>query len=251
MPSVDENLSHWSSYDWSQEGDEWSEVWGDSRSLWFGTILPRIRDAVANVESILEIAPGYGRVTQFLKHHCRRLVVVDLTERCIEACRKRFKDDDHIEFHVNDGYTLPMVEDHSIDFVFSFDSLVHVEADVVISYLRESSRVMRPGGLGFLHHSNLGAFVDAETQRLSIENPHWRAASVSANLFRETCEQTGLKCVSQEIVNWGRQNLTDCLSLFTPAGSRFERPLQVVENPRFMEEALYLGRLSALYSLAP
>ncbi len=35
--------------------------------------------------TILEIAPGYGRWTQYLKDLCDQLVVVDLAERCIDA----------------------------------------------------------------------------------------------------------------------------------------------------------------------
>ena len=49
-----------------------------------------------------------------------------------------------------------MVEDGSIDFVFSFDSLVHVEADVLDAYLDQLARKLTPDGVGFIHHSNMG-----------------------------------------------------------------------------------------------
>jgi SAM-dependent methyltransferase len=158
MPEVDENLANWSAgWDWSQAGDEWSAWWGGTPALWHGALLPRIH-AFVPAATILEIAPGYGRWTQYLKDLAERLVIVDLTERCIEGCRQRFADATNIEYHVNDGRSLDMVEDNSIDFAFSFDSLVHAEADVLAAYLAQLARKLKPNGVGFIHHSNIGAY---------------------------------------------------------------------------------------------
>ena len=131
MADTESNLEIWNeSWDWSGRGDEWSDWWGGTPALWFGALLPRIH-AFLPAETILEIGPGYGRWSQYLKGLCRRLVLVDLAERCIEHCRGRFADASNIEYHVNDGRSLAMVEDGSVDLAFSFDSLVHAEADVL------------------------------------------------------------------------------------------------------------------------
>ena len=79
---------------------------------------------------------------------------MDVTPKCVEACRQRFADRSGARFEVNDGHSLPMVEDSSIDFAFSFDSLVHVEAETLAGYLGELARVLKPDGVAFLHHSN-------------------------------------------------------------------------------------------------
>ena len=50
---------------------------------------------------------------------------------------------------MNDGQSLPMVADSSIDLAFSFDSLVHVEDDVMPSYLDELARVLSEDGVAF------------------------------------------------------------------------------------------------------
>ncbi len=105
MPTLDQNKFQWSSYDWPQEGHEWSGPWGGTQYLWYGTILPRILHAVP-AKHILEIAPGYGRCTQFLLNLCDRLSLVDITEKCIEACKKRFHAYSHICYYVNDGKSL-------------------------------------------------------------------------------------------------------------------------------------------------
>src|SRR5262249_14608923 len=107
MPTIQDNLL-WGRYDWRNRGDEWSEPWGTSAHMWYGTILPRILRGVP-CDHILEIAPGHGRCTQFLRLCCRRLSVVDLVQDCVDACRARFGEGAGIEYHVNDGRTLPMI----------------------------------------------------------------------------------------------------------------------------------------------
>ena len=105
MASVEQNLTVWERWDWSQEGEEWSASWGGTEALWRTVLLPRI-DAYVPTGTILEIAPGYGRWTQYLKDLCNRLIVVDLASQCIEHCRERFAADRNIEYHVNDGRSL-------------------------------------------------------------------------------------------------------------------------------------------------
>ena len=61
------------------------------------------------------------------------------------------------------------------------------------------------------------------------------------------CEQAGLQCVSQEMVNWSSRRLIDCLSTFTPKGSRWARPNRVARNPRFMREAGSIRRIASVY----
>jgi SAM-dependent methyltransferase len=261
VPELEENRTVWErTWDWTSEGDEWSSWWGGTESLWFGALLPRIH-ALIPAPTILEIAPGFGRWTQFLKDACERLVVVDLAERCIQHCRERFADATNIEYHVNDGRSLEMVADDSIDFAFSFDSLVHVEQDVLDAYLMQLAHKLRPDGIGFIHHSNGGAHRAATA--LARRTPErirrplvirgamldvyaWRAEGVTAESFAQGCRKAGLACIGQEKISWqhGRY-LTDTLSLFTRPGSRWDRPLRVLRNPRFRSDAT---RMTGLYA---
>src|SRR5262249_46593755 len=145
---IDRNRSFWAKYEWPQDGDEWSAALGGTQAMWYGVILPRIHAFLPN-RNVLEIAPGHGRCTQFLLPHAEHLTIVDLVPECIEACRRRFASASNIEYAVNDGRTLPMVNTSSIDFAFTWDSLVHVEREPVESYVRELARVLTPGGFAF------------------------------------------------------------------------------------------------------
>ncbi|NBH11802.1 class I SAM-dependent methyltransferase [Amycolatopsis sp. SID8362] len=175
--------------------------------------MPRIA-AFLPAEHTLEIAPGHGRITQYLAPASERLSIVDLTEDCIAACRERFAAYDHIGYHVNDGTSLDMIDDCSVDFAFSWDSLVHVEADTMAAYIRQLGRKLRPGGYGFFHHSNLDGCRDPQTGGLGFENEHWRAQTMSAAKLQQFCATAGLRTVVQELLPWDGKHYTDCISVF-------------------------------------
>ena len=247
MPTITDNLTAWNErYHWSDRGDEWSAVWGGTESLWWTTLFPRIRSLVP-AATILEIAPGFGRCTQYLKDLCDRLYVVDLAPACLEACRRRFAAETHIEYLPTDGRSLAGVSDGSVDLVFSWDSLVHVEADVMEAYAREVHRVLSPAGRGFLHHSNLGAFRGVDGA-IDVENRHSRGETMSADAFAAFCEAAGLALVTQELVNWGGRALIDCISCVSRAQADDDAPRRV-ENPGFMQAAGQAAALADLYGL--
>ena len=248
MPTLDENRRHWqSTYGWPDGGEEWSQVWGDSATQWRGSILPRLAGLLPAGRA-LEIGAGFGRWSERLRPHCERLVLVDLAERCVEACRRRFAGDPAVDCRLSDGRTLPGVEARSLDLVFSFDSLVHAEADVLEAYAGELARTLADEGAAFLHHSNFGAVLAA---RPGAENRHWRGESASAEGFAAACSRHGLVCVAQEIVDWGGVEDGDAFSLVVRAGSARDRGRTVRRNPHFMGEAQSVRIRSELYEGRP
>jgi len=262
VPTIEQNRQKWEiDYRWRDQGDEWSQSWGSAEAQWFETLLPRIHPFLP-AGTILEIAPGHGRWTQFLKNHASQLVVVDLGAQCIEACKRRFASSSHITYHVNDGRSLGMLPDHSVDFAFSFDSLVHAEADVIESYLNELSRKLTSDGVGFIHHSHIGAYrrTFAMVNKLPLPlrsrlegkglfpHDHWRAHSMTAQRFEQLCAGAGLACIGQELVSWNSPLLIDAFSLFTPAGSKWARPNRIFENRRFMQVADYGRQIAHHYA---
>lgn len=247
-------------WDWSTEGDEWSAWWGGTRAMWFGAILPRIH-AFVPARAILEIGPGYGRWTQYLKNLTERLVAVDLSQNCVDHCRSRFADATHIEYFVNDGLSLAMIEPRSIDFAFSFDSLVHAEPEIVEGYLSQLAETLTANGVALLHHSNLGEYPRAVSVAkrlpkrylrriinggLAIDLLAWRAETMTAERFAGQCDAVGLSCIGQEKINWEHGHwCTDTLSLVTLKGSIHDRENVVIRNRAFQHDA---HRLAALYA---
>ncbi|MEN0020772.1 MAG: class I SAM-dependent methyltransferase [Planctomycetota bacterium] len=249
MPTIEENIGFWTQHDWSKGGDEWSVGWGGSHPMWHTTLLPRIA-AYLPTGSILEIAVGHGRWTRFLLRQCEKFVGVDLVPEVLEVSKKRFADASHASFHVNDGLKLPMVDDASIDFAFSYDSLVHVERDVIESYAGELARVLKPGGYAFLHHSNMGQHLlvpDDPSAGLTEPNTGYRGITVSSVVAKELFEAAGLWVIGQERVQWGGKVYNDCMSLVhRPTDPSAPRPeSKQSENPHFSTEChLSAGRAS-------
>jgi len=238
---------------WKDGGEEWSKPWGTSAAQWAGVIFPRIRDCLP-AATILEIAPGFGRWTHYLKEHCENLWLVEKVDQCYQACCRRFANDPHIKIYQNDGYSLSMLPDNSIDFVFTFDSLVHDRHGFIDSYLRQLASKLKVGGKGFFHHSNLGAYANSIRDRLPgsvrkllekakiLDWEHRRTPTMTAELFRSLCQQHGLHCVRQELINWRARRLIDCFSLFVRDPSPQTEPTEIIRNPNFMREAARIRR---------
>jgi ubiquinone/menaquinone biosynthesis C-methylase UbiE len=259
MPTIQENKAFWDGlYKWQKGGDEWSQAWGSPRTQWYGSIFPRIQ-AFLPAKTILEIACGYGRWTHFLKDLSTRLIAVDISEECIQACKKRFARDDDVSFYINNGKSLDMATDNSVDFVFSMDSLVHADDIVLKAYIEEISRILTKDGVAFLHHSNLGEYASRlnTVQKMKMQplltrlgfmekNYHWRDLNVTAQKISMFADMSGLQCISQELINWGtKRTLLDCLSTITRKDSIFVRENRVLRNPLFGDE---IKRISRLYS---
>ncbi len=223
MPSIEWNRQRWGKeHHWSAHGDEWSYSFGSAAAQWYAFILPRLYrflpDAATPDSRIVEIAPGHGRWTQFLLSHCKKLTAYDVTEECLAYCRRRFRkhvDDGTAEFHLTDGLTLREKED-SIDFAFSFDSLVHVERDVIQSYLAHLSKCLKPGRFAFLQHSNLGAYPRLHNYK-GTGPYNARGVTVSTTTVQADARERGLITLIQEGLNHETQHmnneLTDCISV--------------------------------------
>lgn len=246
MPSREMNKRLWTSYDWQRRGEEWSKNWGGTANLWHGTLMPRIGAYLGHVRA-LEIAPGYGRITRYLKDYCESLVLVDLAANCIEHCKQRFAGESHIEYFVNDGRSLECLGERSVDFVFSFDSLVHADLATVSAYLAEIERVLVPGGSAVLHHSNLHALQD-ETRRYG--GSHLRAPDVSAELvLAATARLQTLECRTQELISWDESaRLIDCISSFRRNASPGKAAPTRFVNAEFYQRAQELAQISSRYS---
>src|SRR5262249_20677053 len=191
---------------------------------------------------LLEIAPGFGRWTKFLIPVCEDFVGVDLSEKCTDACRRRFSDAKHAHFFTNDGQSLEATQDKKFDLVFSFDSLVHAEYPVLQSYIPQLLGKLSSVGVAFLHHSNLLAYNN------TIDPPHGRGTTVSADAVADLVYRWGGTILVQEIVNWGQEYLIDCLTLFARHDAYPSAKAIRLTNPLFMAEAKLVKTFQSPYS---
>lgn len=200
MPDLSWNKKVWDkSYGWPAHGDEWTqfaeacgvpyEKWKDSLARTF--LIPNLKPD----SSVIEIGPGHGRWTEIIAPRSKELFVVDISESCIEFCKKRFSKYSHISYGLNGttgtggelagaqlacamkmwhknaeglilgGHHYPPDQDggnwsfsfkaakNYCDFIWSFDTFVHIEEPEIRAYAREFHRVMKPQSMGAIHHT--------------------------------------------------------------------------------------------------
>ena len=193
----------WSRIDWSKGGEEWtsSPAWKQ------GFVTHVLEPNIPMGSRVLEIGPGAGRWTECIIPRAAHLIGVDVTPKCVEICKERFKGVPNVEFHLNDGRDLSFIAPRSIDRIWSVDVFVHINAVDVENYMRQFAQLLAPGGVGLIHHAKSG-----QSKR------EWRS-DMTAEKMREFCAKYGLNLMDQ-FEEWdnGRASIhgkgTDIISVF-------------------------------------
>jgi ubiquinone/menaquinone biosynthesis C-methylase UbiE len=241
--TIEHNLKYWDEkHKWPKDGDEWvgqAKLMRQPYGKWKRSVIDTF--IAPNVNSntvVLEIAPGHGRWSKAIVDHCKELILVDLSPSCIEHCQQVFSDRDHVRYITNDGRSLPGVEPNHVDFVWSFDSFVHMDWATIDAYLREVATVLRPDGRAILHHagrrhgtlwlrflrqwSTIGPRI---YKRVSMkqaveedgEGDGWRS-DVSKRMIRASAANAGLR-VENQVRFWGDRHefgvprFGDCITI--------------------------------------
>ena len=161
-----------------------------------------------DLTAVAELACGHGRHAEQVADQCQSLVVMDIHESNVEFCRSRLADRENVQCIVNNGYDLRPLEDHSLTAIFCYDAMVHFPRDVVELYLRDTARVLRPGGLALYQHSN----YDATDDRHYGLNPHAQPDYLRLLLGR-LAQAAGLEVVESRVIDSGDVSELDCLTL--------------------------------------
>jgi ubiquinone/menaquinone biosynthesis C-methylase UbiE len=109
------------------------------------TVLPRLFADVEVGDRMLEIGPGPGAATDWLRHRVGALIAIEIDPEAADALRARFGGA-NVEIVTGDATRLPWPDD-SFDTVTTHTMLHHVPTrrgqNQVLS---EALRVLRPGG---------------------------------------------------------------------------------------------------------
>jgi ubiquinone/menaquinone biosynthesis C-methylase UbiE len=163
-----------------------------------------------DLTNVIELGCGHGRHAARIRDSAGfgRITLVDVNQSNIAFCRRRFAGDSRFVFLVNSGSDLATLPSGRFSSLFCYDSMVHFECDDVLSYLTETFRVLQPGALALLHHSNYDQKPGADY----CDNPHWRNF-MSASLLAHTAMRRGFRIVEQQLVDWGGVSALDCVTL--------------------------------------
>jgi ubiquinone/menaquinone biosynthesis C-methylase UbiE len=157
---------------------------------------------------MLELACGRGRHSEVVARMAGRLIIMDVLEENIAACRKRLAVYENIEYFKNNGFNFHPLMDESVTSIFCYDAMVHFTPDIVRSYLKDTARVLKPGGMALYHHSN---YAGPELEHYGL-HPHARNCMTQLQ-FAELASECGLSIVESTLISWGGVPDLDRLTL--------------------------------------
>lgn len=136
----------------------------------------------------VEIGPGGGRWTRYLLGF-RTLYVVDYYDALLKELRRSF-DRPNMRFIKNNGSDFPGIPDASVDFVFSFGCFVHLDLDIIESYLKNMRRILKPEGQILIQYSDHTKIMSQVNEGFSPNTPEQMRRMVMAAGFGITREDT-------------------------------------------------------------
>jgi SAM-dependent methyltransferase len=120
-----------------------SPEWADDLQT---NVLPAVADQVDLGREMIEVGPGPGASTDWLRHRVSRLVAVELDAAAAELLIERF-DGSNVEVVRGDATALDLPDD-AFDSAGAFTMLHHLPtAQLQNRLLAEVLRVLRPGGV--------------------------------------------------------------------------------------------------------
>ena len=142
-----------------QLADEVGEVWwGNSTPFGLERSALRVRLLTALLDRLgdprcLEIGAGRGTFTESMleARPNLRLTAIELSPRQVELAKARLTRFPNLDFQIGDASRLACA-DRSIDAVFGFSILHHVDLDATLAEMR---RVLRPGGIIWFSEPNM------------------------------------------------------------------------------------------------
>ncbi|MDE3198878.1 MAG: methyltransferase domain-containing protein [Acidobacteriota bacterium] len=137
----------------------------------------------------LEIGCGPGRLLRPMSRHFEEIHGIDVSDEMVARAREKLRGVPHAHAHHASGSDLRMFGDAYFDFVYSYAVFQHIpSAEVVLSYLRETVRVLRPGGVARLHINGLPKTAKAYTT--------WEGVRISADEIRAFAREHELRLLA-------------------------------------------------------
>lgn len=155
----------------------------------------------------LEIGCGPGRLMKPLAGHFGEIHGVDVSDEMIRLARERLAGIPHAHVHATDGASLAQFADDSFEFVCSYAVFQHIPSrEVVLGYMREVQRVLKPGGIFHGQFNGLAHSSDTNT---------WSGVVFSAQDIRSFTRENRLQLLSLNgehtqymWTTWGKAALT-------------------------------------------
>jgi ubiquinone/menaquinone biosynthesis C-methylase UbiE len=131
-------------------GEEWAPLVDVS-----AVIDEFIAPYISGESVVADLGVGGGRIARAVAPCVRELYCFDVSRAMLRRARVALKDHQNITFVQLDQPRLPSHLSGALDFLYSFDVLVHVDLHTTWRYIREIERVLRSGRYALLHFADI------------------------------------------------------------------------------------------------
>lgn len=163
---------------------------------------------------LLELGCGAGRMTRRFAELYGQVVALDVSDEMLRQGQANLADYDNVAWVLGSGADLNAIGDGSVDEVFSYITLQHIpDRAVILRYLQDTGRVLRPGGRGALQVRRPGLLAWAidlvghlahTAQGRRVWSRAWRGTRVSTRALLAAAQQSG---VGAKLRSRGRRHL--------------------------------------------
>ena len=142
--------------------------------------------------SVLDIGVGVGREAEFMADDFAAVYGIDISEKMIEAARKRVGNLENVHLAVSEGNTIPF-PDGKFDFIFSHQVFPALsKKEFIKSYIAEIKRTLKLGGI---------AKIELRTGPTGYKWKHNYGVSLDVEEAKDLIRMSGLKILSEKIEN--------------------------------------------------
>jgi len=96
--------------------------------------------------AFLDVGCGPGRIVKTIAPLVKEYYGIDHCRELISKAKLHHKDYNNVQFFVNDGCTLDCFDDCMFDFVLEYLVFIHIQKDLIVEYINEIYRILKPGG---------------------------------------------------------------------------------------------------------
>ncbi len=136
---------------------------------------------------VLELGCGVARIGKLLAPRCKKWIGVDISENMLKVAAQRLSDFSNAEFHALKRNDLSCIESESVDKLYSVAVFCHLDKEDLFNYLRESFRVLKPGGSIYVETWNLASKVGWKRWQSEVNawarSDHSQRKDVARNQF--------------------------------------------------------------------
>ncbi|MBZ5612287.1 MAG: class I SAM-dependent methyltransferase [Acidobacteriia bacterium] len=141
----------------------------------------------------LEIGCGPGRLMKPLSRHFAEIHGVDVSDEMIRLARERLRDIPHARVQAVESARLAQFAAESFDFIYSYAVFQHIPSrNVVLEYMRETRRLLKPGGV---FHGQFNGLPHA-----SVPDT-WSGVVFTADEIRAFTRENGLQLLNLDGVD--------------------------------------------------